>query len=303
MARGNVGRRIDSILDESRPAGHALERGRRRWLMAAAFVAIYLSTTVYLAPAQSQTGTESDPYTKWLNEDVVYIIGDAERAAFLKLPTNEEREYFIEQFWLRRDPTPATAENEFKREHYRRISYANQRFAVPGQTGGWRTDRGRIYIQNGPPDEIEAHPAGGPRAILERTFGPLPSNAVDGDRSAFEVWFYRKSNWFIGFIDQNRTGEYKLLSTDSHWRILQSNEPRYTPGAMAAGVEGVVGLSLTIGVDGTAQNVRVTQSLEPGLDQKAVECVMTWRFQPAVRGGQAVPTEIEKLYIAFRRPR
>src|SRR5450756_1578521 len=84
------------------------------------------------------------PYRKWLNEDVTYIITDEERAAFKRLQTDEEREQFIEQFWLRRDPTPDTVENEFKEEHYRRIAYTNENFAsgIPG----WKTDRGRIYI-------------------------------------------------------------------------------------------------------------------------------------------------------------
>lgn len=77
------------------------------------------------------------PYRKWLNEDVSYIITDEERAAFKRLQTDEEREQFIEQFWLRRDPTPDSAENEFKEEHYRRIAYANERYAsgIPG----WKT--------------------------------------------------------------------------------------------------------------------------------------------------------------------
>src|SRR5258707_2994183 len=99
------------------------------------------------------------PYRKWLNEDVTYIITDEERAAFKRLQTDEEREQFIEQFWLRRDPTPDTVENEFKEEHYRRIAYTNETFAsgIPG----WKTDRGRIYITFGPPDEIESHPSGG----------------------------------------------------------------------------------------------------------------------------------------------
>src|SRR6202140_3303752 len=102
------------------------------------------------------------PYRKWLNEDVAYIITDEERATFKRLQTDEEREQFIEQFWLRRDPTPDTVENEFKEEHYRRIAYANEHYAsgIPG----WKTDRGRIYITFGPPDEIESHPSGGPYA-------------------------------------------------------------------------------------------------------------------------------------------
>ncbi|MGH9805379.1 MAG: GWxTD domain-containing protein, partial [Candidatus Acidiferrales bacterium] len=98
-------------------------------------------------------------YKKWLEEDVGYIITPEEREGFKHLNTEEEREQFVEQFWLRRDPTPDTIENESKEEHYRRIAYSNERFAsgIPG----WKTDRGRMYIMHGPPDEIESHPAGG----------------------------------------------------------------------------------------------------------------------------------------------
>ncbi len=86
----------------------------------------------------------SKTYKKWLNEDVVWIITDEERAAFKQLTNDEERDNFIEAFWQRRDPTPDTEENEYKEEHYRRIAYANEHFAagIPG----WKTDRGRIYI-------------------------------------------------------------------------------------------------------------------------------------------------------------
>src|ERR1051326_3415666 len=88
-----------------------------------------------------------------LDEDVSYIITDEERAAFKRLTTDEEREQFIEQFWLRRDPSPDSVENEFKEEHYERIAYANERFS--SGKPGWKTDRGRIYIIHGKPDEIE----------------------------------------------------------------------------------------------------------------------------------------------------
>src|SRR5260221_4277762 len=97
------------------------------------------------------------PYDNWLNQDVVYIVEPAERAAFERLTTDAERQKFIEQFGLRRDPTPGTAANEFKEEHYRRMAYANDRFRAG--VAGWRTDRGRAYIVLGPPDEIESHPA------------------------------------------------------------------------------------------------------------------------------------------------
>src|ERR1700754_1180293 len=99
------------------------------------------------------------PYKQWLNEDVIYIISPEERQAFLQLATNEEREQFIEQFWLRRSANPDLPDNDFKEEHYRRIAYANEHFAsgIPG----WKTDRGRMYIMWGPADEVESHPTGG----------------------------------------------------------------------------------------------------------------------------------------------
>src|SRR6478609_8634798 len=122
------------------------------------------------------------PYRKWLNEDVTYIITDEERAAFKRLQTDEEREQFIEQFWLRRDPTPDTVENEFKEEHYRRIAYANEHYAsgIPG----WKADRGRIYIMYGPADEIESHASGG---TYER---PMEEGGGTTSTYPFEKWRY-----------------------------------------------------------------------------------------------------------------
>src|SRR6266496_4252323 len=98
-------------------------------------------------------------YKQWLTEDVTYIITPDERNAFLQLDTNEEREQFIEQFWLRRSSNPDLPDNDFKEEHYRRIAYANEHYAsgIPG----WKADRCRIYITFGPPDEIDSHPSGG----------------------------------------------------------------------------------------------------------------------------------------------
>ena len=163
------------------------------------------------------------PYKKWLEEDVSYIIMPEERSAFLKLSTNEEREQFIEQFWLRRDPTPDTVENEFKEEHYRRIAYANEHYAsgIPG----WKTDRGRIYIMWGPPDEIESHPSGG---SYER-----PPEEGGGQTSTypFEKWRYRYLEGIgedinLEFVDTTMTGEYHLSMDPSEKDALL-----YVPGA------------------------------------------------------------------------
>jgi GWxTD domain-containing protein len=147
------------------------------------------------------------PYKKWLKEEVGYIIMDEERTAFLRLNTNEEREQFIEQFWLRRDPTPDTIENETKEEHYRRIAYANERFAsgIPG----WRTDRGRIYIMWGPADEIESHPTGGQ---YQR---PYEEGGGSTSTYSFEKWRYRYlegigNDVILEFVDASGSNEYRL---------------------------------------------------------------------------------------------
>jgi GWxTD domain-containing protein len=149
----------------------------------------------------------SRPYKKWLEEDVVWIITDEERAAFKQLSNDEERDNFIEAFWQRRDPTPDTEENEYKEEHYQRIAYANEHFAagVPG----WKTDRGRMYIVFGKPDEIDSHPSGG---SYER---PMEEGGGETSTYPFEDWRYRYIDGIgqeviMEFVDNCMCGEYHM---------------------------------------------------------------------------------------------
>ena len=153
--------------------------------------------------AQKQTERAVTPYVKWLNEDVVYIIDDKERAAFEKVTTDEERNKFIEQFWLRRE-MPGTSPEKVKQEHYRRIAYANEHFRTTSGRPGWETDRGHMYIVYGPPDEIESHPSGETRT-------PHP----------FEDWKYYHvegigDNLFVKFVDRTRTGDFRVAPGDGH---------------------------------------------------------------------------------------
>lgn len=166
------------------------------------------------APSQDPTQRERNvkpelkqAYKKWLDQDVAYIITPEEKNAFKKLATDEEREQFIEQFWRRRDPDPDTDENEYREEYYERIAYANEHYTsgIPG----WKTDRGRIYITFGKPDEVESHPSGG---NYER-----PSYEGGGSTSTypFETWFYRYlagvgSGIEIEFVDPTGSGEYRI---------------------------------------------------------------------------------------------
>jgi GWxTD domain-containing protein len=166
-----------------------------------------------------------DPFTKWLNEDVVYIISEEERRAFKELTTEEEREKFIEQFWLRRNPDPNSVENKAREEHYRRMAYADEHFSVKGGAPGWKTDRGMIYIKYGPPDEIEEHRSGG---AYER---PIEEGGGQTRVFPFEKWRYRYlpvlgNDVEIEFVDTTMTGEFHMTSDPAEKDALL-----YVPGA------------------------------------------------------------------------
>src|SRR5215813_14855736 len=145
-------------------------------------------------------------YVDWIN-DVDPILTQAERDAWKKLETDAEREKFIEDVWYSRDPDPDTEENEFKEEFYERVAFANEHFS--SGKAGRLTDRGRIYIKFGKPDDIESHPAGG---TYDR-----PYNEGGGSTSTypFEKWFYRyikniSSGIEIEFVDPTGSGEYRM---------------------------------------------------------------------------------------------
>jgi GWxTD domain-containing protein len=151
--------------------------------------------------SQKKASVSSLPekYRKWLEEEVVYIITPLEREVFLKLTTDRERDMFIEAFWKHRDPNPSTPENEFKTEHYRRINYANHFFRESPKPG-WMTDRGRMYIILGEPNDIQ-------RFTGKQAIYPC------------EVWFYQGKTelglppaFHLVFFQQGGIGEYRLYS-------------------------------------------------------------------------------------------
>ena len=162
-------------------------------------------------------------YKKWVDEDVRWIITDQELEAFKSLSNDEERDEFIENFWLRRNPNPDSPENEYREEHYARIAYANEHFAA-GKPG-WRTDRGHIYIAYGKADSIDAHPSGGE---YER---PVEEGGGETSTFPFEVWHYRYlegigDNVDIEFVDTCQCGDYHMTIDRSEKDAL-----KYVPGA------------------------------------------------------------------------
>jgi GWxTD domain-containing protein len=138
-------------------------------------------------------------YKKWLDQDVVYIITDDERKAFLALSTDEERDKFEESFWAIRNPKHGSDTNPYKDEHYARIQYANQHFGRESTTPGWMTDMGRAYILFGEP--TSRHPFVGYSQIY-----PM------------ELWFYENNTsspalpgfFYLLFYIYGDIGDYKF---------------------------------------------------------------------------------------------
>jgi len=165
-------------------------------------------------------------YGSWLRDEVPDIITEDEHRAFRGLSTNEEREQFIEIFWNRRNPEPESPTNAFREEHYRRLAYADEHFAsgIPGR----KTDRGRIYIIWGRPDEMESHPAGG---TYDRA---LEQGGGSSTAYPWELWRYRHlegigENIQIEFVDPSGSGEYHMTADPCEKDALA-----HVPGAGAS---------------------------------------------------------------------
>jgi len=178
---------------------------------------------VHAAPAAPQqststtTGNFGDALTQWLNQDVRWIITPEERQAFLRLTTNQQRVEFIRQFWERRNPNPGSSDNEFKKEHYRRLAYASAHFGWKQQSG-WQTSRGHVYIVFGPPDSIDSHPRGGMGSAKPnetwhyRSIRLVAPPTPNPNGSGYTAQTVIRNNVDFRFVDDCGCGQYDLES-------------------------------------------------------------------------------------------
>ncbi len=176
-----------------------------------------------IQPNKNMKAELKGSYKTWVDQDVRWIITDEELSAFKHLSNDLERDQFIENFWLRRNPNPESPENEYREEHYSRIAYANEHFAA-GKSG-WRTDRGHIYIAYGKADSIDSHPSGG---NYDR---PMEEGGGNTSTFPFEIWHYRYlegigDNVDIEFVDTCMCGDYHMTIDRSEKDAL-----KMTPGA------------------------------------------------------------------------
>jgi len=172
---------------------------------------VFLSVNSY--PLIGSNQDLQQVWTKWIEEEVVYIITAQERDVFLSLTSDKEKEGFKRAFWLQRDPTPGTPANEFKDEHYRRLRYASEHFGRGTIKLGGETDRGKIYIILGEPADIQR--------FYETSANMVPT----------ELWQYYGDTslglppaFYIVFIQDRNLGDYRLYSPslDGPQRLFQT---------------------------------------------------------------------------------
>ncbi len=136
-----------------------------------------------------------------------YIATKGEADAFAKLTIEQKRQFLID-FWTRRDPTPGTVNNEYREDYLERLRYANAKFG--GLGAGWRTDRGRVLLIYGRPDEIERFPSSG------------------GSR-AYEIWHYFSIQGGVDFVfvDRKGFGNLQLVHSTARGEISDPDWTRW----------------------------------------------------------------------------
>ena len=122
-------------------------------------------------------------------KQMTYILPADSLDKYEEADPEEQKRFFI-SFWSKMDPNPHTEVNELMEEYFRRVNYADHKFKVMNSPG-WRTDRGRILIKFGDPDEIERHP-------------------FEVDSVPYEIWRYYTLQRIFVFVDQTGFGDYRI---------------------------------------------------------------------------------------------
>lgn len=138
----------------------------------------------------------NDRYNQYSTKDqlqqIKYIANQNEWKIMSRI-AQKDPEAAIEYFWERHDNSPGTLLNELRELFTERVLKADELFTIHEKIPGWKSDRGRIFIRKGPPDDI-----------VEEIFPP--------GRHPYIVWYYFQDNTVYRFIDKTGYGNYKLES-------------------------------------------------------------------------------------------
>jgi GWxTD domain-containing protein len=163
---------------------------------------------------------------------LIYVAEPHELSVWNDNLSVEAKRRFLTEFWRKRDPTPGTSRNERREQFYAAIEYANKTFREGGRNpvSGWRSDRGRIFIKNGAPDQV-----------LRRE--------REGRAPPYEVWSYAKGKgYYYIFADRSGFGAFSLLSSND------LKEPGVPGWGDVLGNQAVADAGRFLGVDLAPQN-------------------------------------------------
>jgi len=122
--------------------------------------------------------------------EILGLIASSDEIKPLRDAPESERAAAWAKFWAARDPDPSTPENEALDTYLQRVQYVTREYSQFGP--GWRSDRGRVYIRYGPPEQIDT-------AMDQRAQGE------------YEIWrYYTQGRTFV-FYDMFGVGDYKLV--------------------------------------------------------------------------------------------
>lgn len=185
------------------PGDYRLEviaAGRDSVVRAAAFRMAGFETEAAIAevaPVQDRFAEMPEAQLDTVYMPLVYLMSGEEQGTYTGLTVDGKRRW-LRQFWQKRDPTPGTPRNERQEDFYARIGEANRLYREGGaaEIPGWRTDRGRVFIKYGPPDEVLNRPQA-------------------GNTRPYIVWKYTRVRALkYVFLDQTLFGNYVLIWTD-----------------------------------------------------------------------------------------
>ncbi len=142
-------------------------------------------------------------------EQMRYITSSGDRQDYSRLTTKPEKQRFLFEYWRQLDPDPASPMNPVRQEYLNRVQHANEQFSF-GFREGWRSDRGRVLIVYGPPDEYERYPS-------------------RSDSRPFEIWHYHNIQGGVKFVFVDRTGfqDYQLVHSTHRNELRDNNWEQY----------------------------------------------------------------------------
>jgi GWxTD domain-containing protein len=138
-----------------------------------------------------------------------YIATSTEMDQFDELQSLPAKRQFLYDFWKKRSPNPVLNTNPFRAEYLQRVAYADDHFRI-GSTPGWRTDRGRVYLVYGNPDQIDRHPN-------------------EENSKPYEIWYYNAIQGGVSFdfVDKTGFGDYALVNSTARNEIHNDNWQQY----------------------------------------------------------------------------